>query len=264
MTIALTAGNDVVDTYIRQEYDINGLSQESPPGTFLNLIGQTVDGGEGVDTVTVDWSPAENLQFGYFTITADSIGTVTMTTASGASHFTNFEKFEFKPHSGGASIVVNLGTQTADTIMGTDVGDSFLFGLAGNDTIVGGAGADRIIGGLNKDMLTGGSEADTFAFEKGDSGKKIGKADVITDFKHLSDKIDLSAIDANAKTAAVNDAFKFIKTGAFTHKAGQLHFIKDMAHKMTIIEADWNGDAAADFSIKLMGAMKLTAADFIL
>ena len=57
-------------------------------------------------------------------------------------------------------------------------GPDFLFGLGGNDTLVGGAG---------NDTLTGGPGADIFVFRP-NSG-----ADIITDFRDRSDKIDLSS-----------------------------------------------------------------------
>ena len=63
--------------------------------------------------------------------------------------------------------------------------------------------------------------------------------DIITDFINGTDRIDLSAIDANSTTIG-NNAFTFIGTGAFA------------------------GGGAADFQIQLTGNHTMTAADLML
>ena len=45
-----------------------------------------------------------------------------------------------------------------------------------------------------------------------------------SDFVRGTDRIDLSAIDANPGDAGGNDAFTFIGTGAFTNVAGELRY----------------------------------------
>ena len=92
--------------------------------------------------------------------------------------------------------------------------------------------------------------------------------DIISDFAHLGDIIDLSTIDANG--AAAGDTFSFLATkgAAFTGAAGQLRWFQSdaagTASDVTIIEADINGNRVADFQIQLTGLKTLTAADFIL
>ena len=68
------------------------------------------------------------------------------------------------------------------------------------------------------------------------------------------DKIDLSAIDADAGTAG-DQAFTFIGSGVFTGVAGQLHF------DLNFVEGDVNGDAVADFRIGV-AQPTLAATDF--
>ncbi|TXI04819.1 MAG: hypothetical protein E6Q73_02720, partial [Pseudorhodobacter sp.] len=93
-----------------------------------------------------------------------------------------------------------------------------LTGSAAANRLTGGAGADRLTGGRGGDALTGGAGADRFVFASlADSG--FAGFDQITDFTHLSDRIDLSAIDARAGGA--NNAFSFIGGAAVSAK-GQL------------------------------------------
>ncbi len=92
-----------------------------------------------------------------------------------------------------------------DTIHG-GCGSDLIVGWAGNDQLYGGAGlgSDRLSGGAGDDTLFGGRKRDTFRYERiGASPAGFGR-DVMTDFS--GDIIDLSAIDANARTAA-NDGY---------------------------------------------------------
>ena len=169
-----------------------------------------------------------------------------------------------------------LGTAENDTLSGLG-GNDTLFGRAGNDLLLGGAGKDNLsgedgndilTGGLGKDRMTGGAGADVFDFNApGESGKAAATRDVIADFKHLTDRIDLKDIDANTKLAA-DQAFKFIGLQAFHHLAGELHYFKvdnpGTVKDMTIIEGDRNGDGIADFQIELLHLVNLTKVDFVL
>ncbi len=85
--------------------------------------------------------------------------------------------------------------------------------------------------------------------------------DVIADFKHLVDKIDLASIDASTK-ASSNQAFKFIGTAGFHKVAGEVRYFQGTSH--TYIAADVNGDGATDLQIELLGKVRLTKTDFIL
>ena len=75
------------------------------------------------------------------------------------------------------------------------------------------------------------------------------------------DKIGLSLIDANTKTAA-NDTFKFIGTSEFTKVAGQLRY--QVLDGDSHVSGDINGDGVADFTILLQHVDTLRAGDFIL
>lgn len=75
-----------------------------------------------------------------------------------------------------------VGKAGADLIMGA-AGDDTLNGAFGRDLLSGGFGADRLNGGFGNDTMTGGSGADQFIFRDG--------SDVITDFQHHADRLEL-------------------------------------------------------------------------
>ena len=140
-------------------------------------------------------------------------------------------------------------------------GNDGLIGSAGDDLLAGGEGADVLTGGAGRDVLTGGAEADRFVYlAVTDSAPTGAGRDRITDFGP-GDRINLSAIDADATTAA-NEAFAFIGTAAFHHIAGELRQFASGGN--TIVAADVNGDAVADLHILLVGALPLTAGNFLL
>jgi Ca2+-binding RTX toxin-like protein len=144
-----------------------------------------------------------------------------------------------------------------DFIMG-DEGDDYLFGQDGNDILLGGSGDDRLTGGPGNDKMTGGDGADRFGFLQVD----LGGVDTIVDFSRFQgDTINLVNIDADAGKGG-NQAFNFIGTGAFTHHAGELHYVNDGFQ--TTLSGDVNGDAVADFTIILTGAPGLINTDFML
>jgi serralysin len=144
-------------------------------------------------------------------------------------------------------------------------------GNNGNDILSAGAGNDRLYGHLGKDTMTGGLGADVFFFSpRFFSASEVGNGatrDVIRDFTHLVDDINLSGIDAKDSTF-VNEALTFIGTAAFTGVQGQLRYFQINAagtvNDRTIIAGDTNGNKVADFQIELVGLKVLTAADFIL
>jgi Ca2+-binding RTX toxin-like protein len=199
---------------------------------------------------------------------------------------------------GGADVITNVGNgrfllpvymgDGADRYTGGSYADTVYAG-DGTDTLVGNGGADALSGGLGADVITGGAgkdrlagrdafdvvnpndgAVDRFVFNAvSESGPTVATRDVIVDFFHASDKIDLRLIDASTKIAG-NQAFTWqVANGAaFTGVAGQLHFARldaaGTANDRTIISGDINGDRIADFSIELIGLKALTAVDFLL
>jgi trimeric autotransporter adhesin len=135
--------------------------------------------------------------------------------------------------------------------------DDTLTGNGGNNVLNGYNGADTLIGGLGVDTFLGGADADTFVFTAINESA-VAMPDQILDFATAQgDKIDLSQIDAIMGGGGANDIFNFIGNAAFSGSAGELHFLNGL------VEADVNGDGAADFAIQVNQA-SLAASDFIL
>jgi Ca2+-binding RTX toxin-like protein len=151
------------------------------------------------------------------------------------------------------------GGKGNDVLRGHDGADT-LSGGAGADKLFGNKGDDVLLGGQGRDLLTGGDGADVFAFSKTDTVP--GKArDVINDFNHGTDKVDLSALDAN-KGLKGNNAFHSLLKGktSFT-EAGQIRYDA----KTGILSVNTDKDAQVEFEILLKNKPKvLTLSDFIL
>jgi Ca2+-binding RTX toxin-like protein len=162
-----------------------------------------------------------------------------------------------------------LHGDAGNDLLSGGTGDDKLYGETGKDTLSGSTGNDRLVGGAGRDIMTGGPGRDVFDFN---AIAEIGKGaarDVIKDFTHGIDHIDLSTIDANG-AAAGNGKFSLLaqKGAAFTGVHGQLHWLQvnaaGTAHDKTIVEGDINGDKVADFQLELSGLKTLAAGDFVL
>ena len=145
-----------------------------------------------------------------------------------------------------------IGTAAAETIQGY-AGDDILNGLNGDDVVSGGAGKDLIAGGAGRDRFVFGAASDSKA------GGSV--RDMIQDFAHHQDVMDLAAIDANTNTAA-NDAFRWIGFSNFSGAAGQLR--AQFVGSYTVVQGDRNGDKVADFEIGVDGIQNLLSNDFLL
>lgn len=155
------------------------------------------------------------------------------------------------------------GDNGANVVYGNG-GNDQIFGRGGNDVLFGDAGNDVIFGGEGADRMTGGAGADTFVWlNTAEFSVPASLADHIVDFNQgEGDRINLGSLDAKTTTGAVNDAFTFIGSGAFTSSAGQLRSYVESG--VTWVEGDTNGDGVADFWIRLTGSHTLQAGDFIL
>lgn len=165
----------------------------------------------------------------------------------------------------GAVIENATGGRGDDRIVGNAVAN-VLTGAAGADVITAKDGDDDLIGGLGLDWLVGDGGADTFVYTSlADSPTGQGARDLINGFDHGADRIDLSAIDANAR-AAGDQAFAFIGTADFDGTGlGQVRY--DTWAQLgvwSIVSVDGDGDGVADMQIFVNLTDTMAASDFIL
>jgi Ca2+-binding RTX toxin-like protein len=167
--------------------------------------------------------------------------------------------------SGGVGDDIFNGTSGNDSYDG-GVGNDKIYGKDGDDTLSGGDGNDLLVGGMGHDTLAGGLGRDTFAYSKiAESMPGAIYSDFIQDFIPGTDKIDLSAIDANPVVAG-NQAFSFIGTGAFSGLVGELRWQNSTDPAVPdILQMDMNGDGVPEMEIQLVGSTTgITAGDFVL
>lgn len=171
----------------------------------------------------------------------------------------------------GSSVVVDLGQEGPQDTRGAGIDtlrrfqdlvgsdhDDVLTGSAGSNRIEGGAGADTLIGGAGADTLAGGAGADTFVYLAAGDSKPKGM-DTILDFRASEgDRISLTAIDANTRTAG-DDAFTLVSV--FDRRPGQL--VVEVADAGYLVSGDTNGDGRADFAIKVFSTDALTETAFL-
>ena len=158
-----------------------------------------------------------------------------------------------------------LRGNTLNNVLRGNDGHNTIFGDAGNDSIEGFGGNDRLFGGGGRDHLNGGTGGDMFIWVVPNDFGPPSAPDVVEDFSK-GDHFNLFGIDANT-TAPGNNAFNFIGTQQFHHKAGELRMffvnLSGTAHDITKVVGDFNGDGHTDFAIDILGIHNLHSADFI-
>jgi Ca2+-binding RTX toxin-like protein len=204
-----------------------------------------IDGGAGKDTLA------------FYFAGNDLLPEINIMTSAGVfidlQNGTVSAKAGFLPATACTSFENAVGSQQSDVLLGSTGGNA-LDGRGDDDEITGGGG---------KDILTGGSEGDDFNFLK-PSDSPVGRGrDVITDFEHTLDDIDLSKLHPNTDTGK----FTFVGQNKLQH-AGDLHFVlhdeKGTAHDFTLVEANLKGDATPEMQIELTGLIHLGKGDFML
>ena len=251
------------DTLISIEKIVGSLYADT---LIANTTGATLNGGGGGDDL-VSGPGSDILNGGGASDFADySLAASGVTVSLAVTTFQN-------TGGGGNDELVGIeklvGSNFNDHLTG-DGGVNTLFGEAGDDVIVGGdggdyiygnAGIDSITGGAGQDNMTGGAGADTFIFTATSDSPK-GTPDLILDFTHGLDKIDLSAIDADTGTAG-NQAFHL---GGGGGHAGDITATYNGGTGQTAVDF-WTGThAPADGEILLSGDLHATlaAGDFVL
>ncbi len=146
-----------------------------------------------------------------------------------------------------------------DRVFGTEGADTLLGG-SGNDVLYGGTGFDQIYGGTGLDRMYGGADLgpDVFVFATVGESTPGSLRDLIYDFQVGRDHVDLRQIDANAD-AVGNQRFAFNGSSPADYAVWALQFRGDI-----ILRADVDGDARADFELRLVGVANVGAGDFFL
>lgn len=217
------------DTLIRIENLTGSALDDTLEGDGGN---NALAGGAGIDTASYDHAGAG------VTVSL-AITSAQNTAGAGTDTLSGFENL--------------TGSAFNDVLTGSS-GTNVLSGLDGNDTLNGGAGGDT---------LTGGLAADTFVFSAL-THSSPSTPDVITDFLHGVDIIDLSAIDAatGGGVNSGNQAFAFGGQNANVVARGLTWF---ESNGNTVIQVDVNGDVNADLMIILTGInLNLAQTDFVL
>ena len=146
-----------------------------------------------------------------------------------------------------------IGNVLANSLIGRQ-GNDILIGDLGNDRIRGGVGNDLLLGGMGSDTLKGGPGNDRYVFEQA-SDSAPGLRDKV--YFGQGDRFDLRAIDANINLYG-QQTFQFIDNASFSGMAGELRASR------SVLQADLNGDAVADFSVQLHSGIRLSAANLML
>ncbi|MDD5214481.1 MAG: calcium-binding protein [Methylococcales bacterium] len=228
-TFIVTAGNDTVTDFA------------------LGSDALTVTKGTGTAKVTVKFADGTSADYN---VTANATTDVIIPAAAKT-------KADLEAIGGVAPDTINwVDTAGVDDNKVGSAGNDTLDGAGGSDTLNGAAGNDILIGGKSADQLTGGAGSDTFVYKNtNESSVKFKSVDTITDFQSGTDKIDLSAIDADA-TATGDQAFAFT-TAAFTNAA-------EVKLNGSVLEGHTAGHTTVDFTINLTGVTSVAATDFVL
>jgi Ca2+-binding RTX toxin-like protein len=129
-------------------------------------------------------------------------------------------------------------------------------GSAFNDTLIGDGAANRLTGAHGADTMTGAAGADVFVFDT-----ILDSADVITDFVHGTDRVELDQSIFTALGLSTLDPGAFT-TGAAT--TADQHILYDAATGNLSYDADGSGAGAAIVFAKLQNLpATITSADFV-
>jgi Ca2+-binding RTX toxin-like protein len=147
-----------------------------------------------------------------------------------------------------------------DTLTGIEGGS----GSSGPDTFKGDAASNFFRGGDGKDTATGGGGRDTYYLTSAQNSPAMSTGrDVVTDFVHGQDKIDLARIDPDGGRAG-DQAFHWLGHVALGTTPGDLSWFSSGGN--TIVQGSTDTDSAAEFWIQLNGNIgaSLAATDFVL
>ncbi|PVE26440.1 hypothetical protein DC522_01365 [Microvirga sp. KLBC 81] len=146
------SGDDALVGGAGKDLQQGGLGDDTiNVGAVSEMLGDTVDGGLGIDTLVADYSA---LGTGLTFTAADDLFTYF---APGGFLVTGIEIYQITGSKFGDSIT---GYALNDTLNGGG-GADYLRGLGGDDSLVGGTGRDLLDGGNGEDHVFGGTDDDT-------------------------------------------------------------------------------------------------------
>lgn len=253
--------------------DQRGVARPAPAGTSPDLGAfELAQAGGGTPTPGIEGTEGDDTLIG--TAAAETIrglgGNDLIEGGAGNDLIDGGTGFDLVRYTGTAAVTLDLRGDLpgdADTAVQGRASDT-LVGIEGG---IGSAGRDRFHGDGGANLFQGGAGKDTYTLDAGndlldfnavaESGPGSGKRDLVTDFVHLADDIDLVGIDADP-TLAGDQPFRWVGTSALGRAPGALGFVHAGAD--TIVRASNDRDAAAEFEIQLTGRINLTADDFVL
>jgi len=154
---------------------------------------------------------------------------------------------------------INATGNSSNNILTGNNGNNRLVGKEGSDTLMGGEGNDTLIGGLINDSPSSTTAGvDIFVFTTIEDSVPGNNRDEIKDFHSGSDKIDLSAIDADT-TMSGTQHFTFITGAAFTAPA-QVRY--DTGNKRLLMNTD-TVLTTNESEIRLIGVSSIVASDLV-
>lgn len=167
---------------------------------------------------------------------------------------------DFVRNTGFISGTVLLGKGN-DTFNGKGGTSGEVFGGSGNDHLIGGKKGDLLHGNLGNDTLTGGAGKDAFIFDTAPDAP--ANVDVITDFTHAFDKIELSHADFGLLSGpgAVLAAGMF-HVGAKAHDAND-HIMYNPNNGWLIYDSNGMAAGGASHFATLTPHLTLTNTDFL-
>lgn len=249
-------GNDILNGGAGRDHMTAGQGNDIYIVTAGDLTVEQANGGIDQVNSAISWNLSTHVENLTLTGSANSSGngnSLANSINGNAGH---------NSLNGGAGNDRIMGASGNDTLNGGD-GNDVINGGIGNDLLIGNIGNDRIFGSTGADRMAGNAGADSFVFTAlSDSTVSAAGRDTISDFTRAQqDRIDLSALDANARVAG-NQAFNYLGDAAFTGQAGELSARNITGG--TLISGDVNGDRIADFALLLDDRMSLGADSFIL
>ncbi|WP_040262486.1 M10 family metallopeptidase C-terminal domain-containing protein [Pseudomonas massiliensis] len=221
----------------------NGRVQGTDVADTLVAAGsqsQVLNGDLGADTL-IDQGTGSTLYI------VDDLGDTVTETDANTAHIDTVQ----------SSVSWTLGSNVEELDL---AGDKALAGTGNalDNTLTGNSGNNVLDGKGGSDTLIGGAGADVFRFSAWRDLGVGAERDQIGEFSASEgDKVDLTALDANTRTAVV-DTFKFIGSAAFSADAtGELRFADG------VLQGSQDADGAPEFEVRMLGLDTFRSVDLV-